>query len=34
MKKAKRSFENLSNLKYFGKTVTNKNSIHEEVKRG
>jgi hypothetical protein len=28
-----RSFENMSQFKYFGKTVTNLNFIQEEIKR-
>jgi hypothetical protein len=30
---ANRSFENVSQFKYFGKTVTNQNLIQEEIKR-
>jgi hypothetical protein len=33
MKIANRSFENVSQFKYLGTTVTNKNLIQEEVKR-
>jgi hypothetical protein len=33
IKIAKRSFENVSQFKYFGTTVTNKNLIQEEIER-
>jgi hypothetical protein len=33
IKIAKRSFENVSQLKHLGTTVTNKNLIQEEIKR-
>jgi hypothetical protein len=33
IKIANRSFENVSQLKYFGTTVTNKNLIQEEIKK-
>jgi hypothetical protein len=33
MKIANRSFENVSELKYFGMTVTNQNLIPEEINR-
>jgi hypothetical protein len=32
IKIAKRSFENVSQFKYFGTTVTNQNFIREEIK--
>jgi hypothetical protein len=33
IKIAKRSFQNVSQFKYLGTTVTNQNSIQEEIKR-
>jgi hypothetical protein len=33
IKIANRSFENVSQFKYFGRTVTNQNLIHDEIKR-
>jgi hypothetical protein len=33
IKIANRSFENVSQFKYLGKTITNKNLIQEEIKR-
>jgi hypothetical protein len=34
IKVASRSFENVSQFKYLGTTVTNQNLIQEEIKRG
>jgi hypothetical protein len=34
IKIANRSFENVSQFKYLGTTVTNRNLMHEEIKRG
>jgi hypothetical protein len=32
-KRVKRFFENMADFRYLGMTVTNKNLIHEEIKR-